>query len=535
MLVWLVFLPLLGGFVSWLFDAYLQRSFTQIRRCDEGHVNHIGLMHKLCDKFSSFAAGWVALIFAFSSLVITCTFILEVLKQDDQSQNWCKVVEFDWIPLLGIRFHLVLDGLALLMILISLIVTIIAIIYSFKERPNSSGFFYFSLLLMLSAVIMLFVVADLFLFLLLWEATSIPVYFLIALWGRRDSNAQLRFNGASKFLIYTQVSSLIMLIAIVSLALVNWKLTNTWTFDSSTLMNTPISSRVEFLIMLGFLFAFLVRIPLLPFHSWFIQAHIESSTTTSIMISGLIVNTAIYGLLRLVIPLFPNASLMITPIMLALAIITLFYAAILCFNQNDIKRLIAYIHIGLMSLMTSVLYSGSLKAYQGMIIDIVAISLVIVGLFIISGLLVERYSTRNINHFIALKQHVKYLSTLTLFFILAVLGVPGTANFVANFMMFLGSYESSTYLGILLIIGLSLLSISLIIRIQPIFYGTTDKQVMDKKNISFRDLSLLILILVMLFAIGLYPQWLLDLFSPTISKIQQIFVNAQINLIKGDV
>lgn len=535
MLFWLVFLPLLGGMVGWLFDAYCQRSYTQTKHFDQSNNQHLSLINKLCNELRLFSISWIALLFVCGSLAIACVFFVNAIHTVDPQQVWSDTIDFNWIPLFGIRFHLVLDGFSLIMILLTLIITVIAIIYSRAERPNNSGLFYFCLLFLSSATIMLFVVADLFLFILFWEAVSIPLYFLIVLWGRRDSNAQLKFNGASKFLVYTQVSSLIMLIAIVSLALINWKLTDKWTFDSSTLMNTPISSYVEFLLMLGFLIAFLVRIPLLPFHGWFIEAHIESSTTGSIMISGLLVNSAIYAFLRLVIPLFPNASLTIMPFMFTLALITLFYMAILCFNQNDIKRLIAYAHVGLMGIITAVLYSGSLIVYQGVLITIIAISLVIVGLFIISGLIIDRYSTRNIKHFIGLKSHVKYLSTLTMFFILAIIGVPGTANFVGNFMIFLGSFESATYCSFLLIIGLGLLSISIIVRVQPIFYDVVDKPIMDKKRISSRDLSLLIFILMILFFIGLYPQWLLDLCYPAISKIQQIFGNAQINLIKGDV
>jgi len=137
---------------------------------------------------------------------------------------------------------------------------------------------------MASAIMMLFVITDLFLMFFFWEAVAIPIYFLISLWGRRDLNSQLRFNGASKFLIYTQISSLLMLISIVSLALINWNITAKWTFDYQILTNTPISSNTEFLLMLGFLAAFIIRIPLIPFHNWFIEAHIESSTSGSFII-----------------------------------------------------------------------------------------------------------------------------------------------------------------------------------------------------------------------------------------------------------
>jgi len=420
---------------------------------------------------------WQRLPMMIALTTILITFILVIVLWADasssleQSPNWIKEVNIDWIPLLGIHFHLVLDGLSLIVISSTLFVVLLVIVYSSKENLNNVGLFYLCVLFMASAIMMLFVITDLFLMFFFWEAVAIPIYFLISLWGRRDLNSQLRFNGASKFLIYTQISSLLMLISIVSLALINWNITAKWTFDYQILTNTPISSNTEFLLMLGFLAAFIIRIPLIPFHNWFIEAHIESSTSGSMMISGLLVNTAAFGLLRFVIPLFPNASLTIMPFILVLAICTLFYTALLAFNQTDIKKLIAYIHIALMGFVTAIIYSGSVIAFQGVVIQMIAVNLAIVGMFIISGLLAECYLTRNINQFVGLKEQVKYLSSFTLFFMLAVLGIPGTANFVGNYMMLLGSYNSYPYYTILLAIGLLLLSISLIIRMQPIFYG----------------------------------------------------------------
>ncbi|WP_392552528.1 NADH-quinone oxidoreductase subunit M [Orbus wheelerorum] len=535
MLFLLVFLPLLGGLVGWIADAYLHRSFTRTEQCLISYSKRSRLLNKLNYELCCYGASWVALLTMFITLIIICLLGFNALAAFYQGQDWFISIDLEWIPLLGIRFHLILDGLSILMSLLITIIVIIAILYSRKETPSSSGLFYFCLLFMTSAVMMSFMAMDLFLWFFLWEAIAIPVYFLITLWGRRDSSAQLTINGASKFLIYTQISSLLMLLSIISLALTNWQLTNQWTFDYYILTKTPISSYVEFLLMLGFLAAFIIRIPLVPFHSWFIDAHIESSTTGSIMISGLLVNTAIYGLLRFVIPLFPNASLTISPLMWGLSLLTLFYCAFLCFSQSDIKRLIAYAHIALMSFMTAVVYSASLLAYQGIILQIISVSLVIVGLFIISGLLAERYSTRNISQFLGLKAHVKYLSTLTLFFIFAVLGVPGTANFVGNFMALIGSFDSAAYIVILLIIGLILLAVSIIIRMHPIFYGATNHSLPDKKAISPKDLCLLITILIILFFIGLYPQWVLDMSYPAVNKIQHIFSSAQTNLIEGDV
>lgn len=503
MLLWLVFLPVIGGFIGWLCQVFLQRIVVS---------TDVQLRWQRLPIMVAFTTILISLILA----IILWANAINV----EPDTSWSKEVNYDWIPLLGIHFHLLLDGLSLVVITSTLFIVLLVIIYSSKENLNNLGLFYLCVLFMTSAIMMLFVITDLFLMFFFWEAVAIPIYFLISLWGRRDLNSQ-RFNGANKFLIYTQISSLLMLISIVSLALINWNLTGQWTFDYQILTKTPISSNTEFLLMLGFLAAFLIRIPLVPFHNWFIEAHIESSTSGSMMISGLLLNTATFGLLRFVIPLFPNASLAIMPVISILAMFTVFYAALLAFNQTDIKKLIAYIHIALMGFVTTIIYSGSVIAFQGVVIQMIAINLAIVGMFMISGLLAECYLTRNINQFIGLKEQVRYLSSFTLFFMLAVLGIPGTANFVGNYMMLLGSYTSYSYYTILLVIGLLLLSISLIIRMQPIFYGVVDKVDVTKHFLSKKDILLLSSVLIVLIFIGLYPKIVLDISYSTVNQTQQ--------------
>ncbi|WP_085246906.1 complex I subunit 4 family protein [Gilliamella mensalis] len=512
MLLWLVFLPVIGGFIGWLCYVCLQRGVVS----------------------ANVQMRWskLPIIVAFTTICITLLMVIVVWVDAvdvlNKGANWVQEVNLEWIPLLGIHFHLVLDGLSMVVITATLFIVLLTIVYSSKESLNNLGLFYLCLLFMTSAIMMLFVITDLFLMFFFWEAVAIPIYFLISLWGRRDSSSQLRFNGASKFLIYTQLSSLLMLISIVSLALTNWNLTGHWTFDYQVLTKTPISSYTEFLLMLGFLAAFIVRIPFVPFHGWFIEAHMESSTTGSMMISGLLLNTAAFGLLRFVIPLFPNASIIIMPLMLVLALFTVFYAALLAFNQTDIKKLIAYIHIALMGFVTAIIYSGSVVAYQGVVIQMIAINLAIVGMFIISGLLGECYSTRNINQFVGLKERVPYLSSFTLYFILAVLGIPGTANFVGNYMMLFGSYSVFSFYTILLIIGLLLLSISFIVRMQPIFYGAVDNGVAIKHLLSKKDLLLLSSILIVLIVIGLYPQVVLDMSYSVVNQTQQYITTERV-------
>lgn len=505
MLLWLIFLPITGGFIGWLSHLFSPHLATSVRSRN--------IFKKL--------PAWIAMLSIFIALVIAILLWHDAITTLEQDENWSKSVNFQWIPLLGIHFHLVLDSLSILLITTSLLVVILTLLYSYKESIHRTALFYFCLLMMTSSVMMLFVVTDLFLLFLCWEAIAIPFYFLISLWGRRDSSTQLRFSGVSKFLIYTQISGLFMLISIVSLALINWNLTDIWTFDSQVLTKTPISSDVEFFLMLGFLIAFMVRIPLVPFHNWFIEAHIEASTAGSMMTSGLLVSTGIYGLLRFALPMFPNAFQMIVPVMLTISFLTVLYSALVAFNQSDIKKLIAYVNIAIMGFLTAVIYSGSILAYQGVIIQTIAMNLSMVGLFVISGLLVEAYLTRNINQFIGLRAQINHLSTFTLFFMLAVVGIPGTANFVGNFMMLLGIYGVFSYYTILLIIGLVLISVAFVVRLHPIFYGSLEQTTISKQTLAKKDILLLLTLIAILFFIGLYPKMILDMSYPFIYQTVQ--------------
>jgi len=219
---------------------------------------------------------------------------------------------------------------------------------------------------------------------------------------------------------------------------------------------------------------------------------------------------------------------MIMPLIMIMALFTVIYSALLTFIQTDIKKLIAYVHIALMGFVTAIIYSGSVIAYQGIVIQMIAINLVIVGMFMISGLLVECYSTRNINQFTGLKQQVRYISSFTLFFMLAILGIPGTANFVGNYMMLLGSYSSFSSYTILLVVGLLLLSISFIIRMQPIFYGIVEKGCVTKHQLDKKDILLLASVFIVLVFIGLYPQIVLDMSYSVVNQTQQYITAEQV-------
>lgn len=522
MLIGFIFLPIVAGLLGWL----LEGRFHFVPQKDHPK-SLLFYIKKECLQFTSF---WLALVSLIISFGMAIYWLTQAINMPD-GQIWEQVINVSWIPLLGIQFHIVLDSLALLFILLSQLIALIAIVYSHSERKKESALFYLALLFVVSFATLLFMAEDLFLFIFLWELVAIPFYFLISLWGRRDTTTKIRFHRVRKFIFYSQISSLIMLVSLIVLAYMNYTLSGEWTFNYTELSKAPISIDTELYLMLGFLIAFFVRMPVFPFHSWFVDAHVESSTTTSIMISGILTNSAIYTLIKIIIPLFPNASIIAAPWVSGLALFTLFYTTLFCLKKTDIKKLIAYVNLALNGLVISAIYCNTLQSLQGTILLLIGTTLAIASFFIISGVLTRHYLTRNITYFRGLKYQIKYLSTVMILFTLILAGLPGTVNFTGLSLIVTGSFSDFPYQSLLMILGSLLLSFVLIIQIHPAFYGEEMPNV-KAKSLPLTELILLIGVLFILFLIGFYPQWILDASSVAMTQIQDVLSNAETNQIQ---
>ncbi len=249
---------------------------------------------------------------------------------------WLAEVDLPWIPRFGIGFHLAADGLSLLLIALTVLLGGMAVSSSWTEINKRTGFFYFNLLACLAGTVGVFLAVDLFLFFLFWEVMIIPMYFLISIWGHEN-----RTYAAIKFVLFTQVSSLLMLLAIIALALANHHRGGALTFDYFALLAVPLDPELAYWLMLGFFIAFAVKLPAVPFHTWLADAHTQAPTGGSVILAGVLLKTGAYGLLRFVIPLFPDAAHRFAPIAMTLGVISVLYAAVSAFAQSDIKRLVA--------------------------------------------------------------------------------------------------------------------------------------------------------------------------------------------------
>ncbi|MEE3662780.1 NADH-quinone oxidoreductase subunit M [Brenneria sp. g21c3] len=499
LLPWLILIPFIGGLLCWLSE----RLGTKVPR-------------------------WIALIAMGLTLVLSLQLWLQggySLATPGGLPQWQVEFSVPWIPRFGIDFHLALDGLSVLMVVLTALLGVLAILSSWNEEHHNQGLFHLGILWTLVGVIGVFVAIDLFLFFFFWEMMLVPMYFLIAIWGHKGSDDKTRTAAATKFIIYTQTSGLVMLIAILALVFVHHDATGVWTFNYEALLKTEMSYGIEYLLMLGFFVAFAVKMPLVPVHGWSPDAHSQSPTAGSVDLAGLLMKTAAYGLLRFSLPLFPNASHEFAPIAMWLGVISVFYGAWMAFNQTDIKRLVAYTSVSHMGFVMIAIYSGNQQAFQGAVILMIAHGLSAAGLFILCGQLYERVHTWDMRQMGGLWARLRYLPALSLFFAVATLGMPGTGNFVGEFNILIGSYQVVPLITVISTFGLVFASVYSLMLMQRAYYGAP-KSEQPLPGMTMRELSVVMPLVVLLVLLGVFPQPILDTSSAAMANIQQWFMSS---------
>lgn len=499
LLPWLIFIPFIGGVLCWL-----------------------------SERFGARAPRWTALIVMGLTLALSLQLWLQgsyALATPDGFPNWQETFTRAWIPRFGIEFRLALDGLSVLMVVLTALMGVLAVISSWKEIEHRPGLFHLNLMWTLGGVIGVFLAIDLFLFFFFWELMLVPMYFLIAVWGHQGMDSKERVAAATKFFIYTQASGLVMLIAILGLVLTHYHGTGVWTFNYEQLLKTEMSRTVEYLLMLGFFVSFAVKMPVIPVHGWLADAHSAAPTAGAVDLTGILLKTAAYGLLRFSLPLFPEASYAFAPIAMWIGVVGIFYGAWMAFNQTNIKRLIAYTTVSHMGFVMVAIYSGNHLAYQGAVVQMIAHGLSAAGLFILCAQLYQRLQTWDMRQMGGLWARLRYLPALSLFFAVATLGMPGTGNFVGEFMMLFGSYQVVPVITVIATFGLVFASVYSLVMMQRAFYGAP-KSERTLPPLTARELSLVMLLVVLVLALGIYPRPVLDTSGAAMANIQQWFTSS---------
>ncbi len=471
-LVWLIAIPLIAGLAAW----------------------SVGTKN-------ANAPRWIAL----TALAVDGLLVLSLVRGSTVAiglgaGTWIAGLDLPWIPQLGIDLHLALDGLSLVLVVLTLFLGAVAVICSWTEIRERVGFFHMNLLWILAGILGVFTSLDLFLFYFFWELMLIPMYFLISIWGHEN-----REYASLKFFLFTQAGGLLMLLSILGLYFIHGRATGVYTFDYLKLLGTVMGSRTAFWLMLGFVIAFIVKLPVFPFHPWLPDAHTEAPTAGSVILAGLLLKTGAYGLLRFALPLFPQAAQQIGPAMLVLAVIGILYGAVLAFGQTDLKRLVAYTSVSHMGFVLLGIFAGGVTAYSGAVMQMLAHGVSTGALFVIVGLIQERIHTRELAAMGGFWSQAPRLSGMGLVFALASLGLPGFGNFVAEFMILAGSFAAHPVVTALATIGLILAAIYSLWIVQRVFHGEK-RDTPQVRDLSLRETGMLAVMVAAILWLGLLPR-----------------------------
>lgn len=494
-LVWLLLIPFVGGLLCWQ-SEFIRRN-SQLPR-------------------------WIALFSMLGMLGITVWLWLtgdyalaEALKG---TSPWVHEFRVPWIDRFGISFHLALDGLSLIMAMLTSFLGVIAVLCSWKEIDRRIGFFHLNLLWIIGGVLGVFLSVDLLLFFFFWEIMLVPMYFLIALWGHSGSKGNTRIAAAIKFFIYTQTSGLLILVSVLGLVFVHYNNTGEFSFAYADLLNTQVDGALAYILMLGFFIAFAVKLPTVPLHGWLPDAHAQAPTAGSVDLAGILLKTAAYGMLRFAVPLFPDASAHFAPIAMVLGLIGIYYGAILALGQRDLKRLIACSSISHMGFVLIGIYSGSLLALQGVVLMMVAHAFSAAALFLISGQLYERIHTRDMSEMGGLFGRMGSLPGFALVFVFASLGLPGTANFIGEFLILFGTFDVAPWVVVIACGGLIMAAIYSLVMMHRVYWGAKHAGA-DLPGLGVREYGMLLALLCLTLGVGLYPQIVLDVSQGAMTEV----------------
>jgi len=445
-------------------------------------------------------AALVTTIIAFA-LTVILTLAYDPLQNGFQFEEYLP-----WIKQWGISYHLGIDGLSLFLLPLTGLLSVLAVLISWKKTDKKEKSYYFSLLILECGMLGVFVALDTILFYIFWEAMLIPMFLIIGIWGGAN-----RRYAAIKFLLYTMAGSVFMLVAIIAMAVFTGAYGNEMSFDIKVWMNVPIPVNIQKWLFAAFFIAFAVKVPIFPFHTWLPDAHVEAPTAGSVLLAGVLLKMGIYGILRFCFPLFPDAVHYFTPAILVLGLIGLIYGAFVAFAQTDLKKLVAYSSVCHMGLIVIGIFALNHTGVKGGILQMINHGLSTGALFIIVGALYERTGTRNMEVMGGLAKKVPVLAVFFMIVTLSSIGLPGLNGFIGEFFLLLAAFKYKWWLGALAVTTMILGAVYMLFMYQRVMFEKS--RAPEEKafaDFSWRDNVVMIPVVALFLFIGLYPSYFLD-------------------------
>ncbi|HKN59383.1 MAG TPA: NADH-quinone oxidoreductase subunit M [Gemmatimonadaceae bacterium] len=419
--------------------------------------------------------------------------------------GWQASIDKPWIPSWGARFTLGIDGIALMMILLTTFIMPLSALGSWTSIRTKVRSYYALLLILTSGMLGVFMARDLFLFYVTWEVMLVPMYFIIGIWG-----GERRIYASIKFFIYTFLPSLLMLVAIIYLGLHLRGASGIpdFSYDHLLAANAAVPQRAALWLFSAFFLAFAVKVPMFPFHTWLPDAHVEAPTAGSVILAGIMLKMGTFGFLRFALPLFPGAAMnpTIRMVILVLAVIGIIYGALVAMVQPDFKKLVAYSSVSHLGFVMLGIFALTLQSVQGALLIMINHGISTGALFLLVGIIYERRHSRLIESYGGIARVVPMFAAVLTFVSLSSIGLPGTNGFVGEFLVLIGSFRTYPVLAIISATGVIFAAAYLLWALQRILFNPLDKpENTVLPDLNRRELALLVPMIAVIIWLGVYP------------------------------
>jgi NADH-quinone oxidoreductase subunit M len=430
------------------------------------------------------------------------------------------VEDWWWVEAYGISYKLGIDGISLLLVLLTTFLTVLCILCSWSAITSRVKEFMISFLFLETGMIGALVALDLILFYVFWEVMLIPMYLLIGVWG----DPKRRIYAAIKFFLFTMAGSVLMLIAMLALYFIHLKATGKATFDVLELYKFGMPVGTQYWLFGAFALAFAIKVPMFPFHTWLPDAHTEAPTAGSVILAGVLLKMGTYGFIRFAIPLFPKAAFDLLPLVSVLALIGIIYGALVSMMQPDLKRLVAFSSVSHLGYVMLGMFAFNTQGVQGSIYQMLNHGISTGSLFLIVGMIYERRHTRLISDFGGLSKVMPIYATFFMIVTLSSIGLPGTNGFVGEFLILLGAFRSNVVYGVLAASGVILGAAYMLWMFQRVMFGKITKPENEKlKDLNAREIITLVPMVILILLMGIYPKLFFNKMDVSVEKFLKDF------------
>ena len=462
---------------------------------------------------------WIANIVALLGFFISLPLITQFNKaQNIDSETGMRFVfKADWIPTIGAQYSFGIDGISMLLILLTTLMGFIAILSSWTAITERVREYYCYFLLLQVGMLGVFMALDFFLFYVFWEVMLVPMYFIIGVWG-----GPRRLYAAIKFFLYTLTGSVLLLLGILALYFHQHSVTGVWSFDILAMQQLDIPMDLQIWIFLAMFLGFAIKVPMFPFHTWLPDAHVEAPTAGSVILAAILLKMGTYGFVRLSLPILPDATMYFLYPLLALSVIGIIYGALVAMAQKDMKKLVAYSSVSHLGFCMLGIFIATPVALEGGILQMINHGISTGALFLIVGILYERRHTRMIADFGGLSIIMPVYATIFLIMTLSSIGMPTLNGFIGEFMVLQGVFADSTYRlwAVWGAVGIVLGAAYMLWLYQRVMFGPLDKpENQSLPDLSGRELAMFVPLIILAFWIGLYPKTFLDYLHEPVNQI----------------